>query len=146
MDQRDENVGQNGDESGGKGGYSLPPTLSPSTQTSDTRMLERAIKDRWPITDAMRQRLPQELAKIIESDNVSRRNKIAAARALLSADGLNMEQEKRDAGGEVINVNVNDGSDTTEDLDQLSEDQLARRHLEALADSRRSQHASPRSN
>ena len=96
--------GQPPDVPGGKGG-GCSPNLSPD-QTSDTRLAERAVRERWPIPAEVRAKLPAMLAGIIDDAEASPRNKIAAARVLLTADGLNLEQEQRDAGGETVNVNV----------------------------------------
>lgn len=111
---------------GGSGGDSPPPLTA-----RDTRMVERALRQRWPIPEGLRERLPAELAKVIESRRASHRNKIAAARALLEADKLNLEQERRDQGGDTLNVNVS-GSVRHEhhDLSQLSVEEL--RALESL--------------
>ena len=84
-------------EVGGSGGQ-LPTAR-------DTRMIEKAVKSRWNIPDSLRAILPGVLTKIIADKETSPRNKIAAARVVLAADALNMEQEKRDAGGETLNVN-----------------------------------------
>lgn len=62
----------------------------------DTRLIERAIRQRWPIPDDLRVKLPEQLRLILDNPETSPRNKIAAARALLQADVLNLEQEKRD--------------------------------------------------
>lgn len=132
---------ENGEPPGGSGGES-------EFTARDSRMVERAIKGRWPIPDEMREKVPEALSKVITSPGSSQRNKIAAARALLAADSLNMEQEKRDAGGENINVNVNDTRSpaSRDDLANLTPDELARRHLAALANSRRDRHTGAKGN
>lgn len=88
-------------DEGGKG-VEYAPTLT-TRQTSDTRLVERAVRERWNIPPHIRSKLPEIMAGIVES-GASERNKIAAGRVILSADALNMEQEKRDAGGEHVNV------------------------------------------
>jgi hypothetical protein len=66
-------------------------------QTSDPRLVERAVRQRWAISEPLRAALPGALARILADPQASPRNKIAAARAVLHADALNLEQEKRDA-------------------------------------------------
>lgn len=61
----------------------------------EINLIRRAIKERWPIKQSLRPKLAKELEEaLLQNDDV--RSKIAAARALLEADKLNMEQEKRD--------------------------------------------------
>jgi hypothetical protein len=83
------------DDPGGKGG-DLTPNLSPN-QTSDTRLIEKAIRQRWDIPPDIREAMPKELSDIIKTGK-SHRNKIAASRALLAADSLNLQQEQFDRG------------------------------------------------
>jgi hypothetical protein len=59
------------------------------------------------------------------------RHQIAAARVLVQMDGLNLEQEKRDSGGEVLNVNVNGGL-TYEQYKKLPPEELVRIHRGTL--------------
>lgn len=57
----------------------------------------RAIRQRWPITDNLRELLTMQMEQVLlVSDH--ERNRIAAAKVLLEADKINMEQEKRDQG------------------------------------------------
>lgn len=72
---------------GGKGG---------ECTTSDTRLVERAVRQRWPIPEDARPAIAAALADVARSRKASHRNRIAAARALTAMDALNMEQEKRD--------------------------------------------------
>lgn len=74
-------------DEGGKGGTSALP------QTSDTRLLERALRERWKIPDHIRAALPAAMGVILLSKDTSNRNKIAAARALISADDSNVKAE-----------------------------------------------------
>jgi hypothetical protein len=85
---------------GGKG------ALSFSKNTSDVRLVERALKERWPIPDSARLILGEEMGNILANPEESSRARSIAARVLLAADQLNLEQEKRDLGGEVVNVNL----------------------------------------
>ena len=60
----------------------------------DTRLWEKALKERWPIPDAMRGAIIRELGRIIIDASASRREKTAAAKALMAADAQNIEMEK----------------------------------------------------
>jgi hypothetical protein len=59
----------------------------------DTRMVEKALRQRWDIPDAARKKLPDVLAGIIGREDASDRNRIAAARALIEADKANLAAE-----------------------------------------------------
>lgn len=68
-----------------------------------TRMEEKAIRERWPMSRAVRVKVLKRLTKIVDEDafededeKPSTREVISAARALISADKLNLEQEKLD--------------------------------------------------
>jgi hypothetical protein len=64
------------------------------------------LRQRWPIPEEIRAMLGEELANIVTNREESSRARSIAARVLIAADALNLEQEKRDAGGEVVNVNL----------------------------------------
>jgi hypothetical protein len=79
------------DSPGGSGGI-------PEATARDTRLLERAIKSRWPIPQEDRGRIVALLIKVAANPRASHRNRIVAARALFQADAQNLEQEKREGG------------------------------------------------
>lgn len=78
-----------GNAQGGLGGES-------TRGIRDTRMIEKAIRERWPIPEGKRPAIAQMLCDVAESKDASDRGKIAAAKALIEIDKLNMEQERRD--------------------------------------------------
>src|SRR5262245_52384829 len=78
---------------GGKGG-ACTPNLVPAAQTSDTRLLERALGEGGGVPAHIRREGPAQLAQVITSARSSPRNKIAAFRALLHADAQNLEYER----------------------------------------------------
>lgn len=78
-------------DAGGLGG-------EPPLGARDTRLLERAIRQRWPIPEEDREAIVAALADVVQNRRASHRNRVAAARALTAMDALNMEQEKRDQG------------------------------------------------
>lgn len=74
----------------------------PAPGIRDTRLHERAIRERWPMPPAVRVKVLQRLVNIVDEDydhgweKPGLREVISAARALLSADKLNLEQAKFD--------------------------------------------------
>jgi hypothetical protein len=60
----------------------------------DTRMMERALRERWPIKPEFREKIMNALIAILADKNTSPREKTAAARALMHADAINLEAEK----------------------------------------------------
>ncbi len=111
------------DEPGGKGGRITPNLVI--NQTSDTRLIEKAINQRWDIPEGVRSEVPAAMREIVNTAK-SHRNKIAASRVLLQADGLNMAQEARDAGGETVNVLV--GAMTDDERERRIAELVARGH------------------
>lgn len=65
-----------------------------------TRLWERALTERWPIPEAMRSVIVKSLGKILLDANSSPREKTAAAKALMAADSLNVQQERMDQADE----------------------------------------------
>jgi hypothetical protein len=77
---------------GGSGGECEAPPLT----ARDTRLIERAVRQRWDIPPALRETIPKALGQVASNPKASHRNRIAAARALIAADALNLGQEKHD--------------------------------------------------
>src|SRR3954454_14578197 len=57
----------------------------------DTRLVERAVRERWPIPKALRGPLIERLAEIVQDPTASPREATAAARAILSASKINLD-------------------------------------------------------
>ena len=72
------------DDTGGLGG-------STRNGVRDTRLVERALRERWPIPKALRGPLIDRLAKIVLDPEASPREATAAARAILSASKINVD-------------------------------------------------------
>lgn len=66
----------------------------------------QAIRERWPIRPAARPAIMDRLTKVALDPATLPQFVIQAARAHFDADKINFEQEKRDTGGEQVNVNV----------------------------------------
>jgi hypothetical protein len=71
-------------QSGGSGG-------AHRRRIHDTRLIERALRERWPIPKALRKPLIARLAKIVMDDSNSPREVTSAAKAILTASKLNLE-------------------------------------------------------
>jgi hypothetical protein len=83
-------------EAGGLGG-----DLAPDEGIRDTRLQAKAIRERWPMSQDVRIKVLKRLCGIIDPEtedgaNAGLREVIAASRALLSADKLNLEQQRLD--------------------------------------------------
>jgi len=89
MSDTDENPG------GREGG---PDHLKPSEFVVLARLC------RIPFTDKDRTRVVKAVRKGLKSKPI--RTQLAAVRAFATLEALNMEQEKRDSGGETLNVNL----------------------------------------
>ena len=64
-------------------------------QRSDNRLLARAIKQRWPISDATRKRAIEAMDAVIKDPLATAREKTAAMRAIASAESQNQQDEQR---------------------------------------------------
>src|SRR4051812_1112374 len=72
------------EDSGGLGGDS-------GRGIRDTRLADRALRERWPIPASLRRPLVARLAGIVTDPAASPREATAAARAILQASKLNLE-------------------------------------------------------
>lgn len=57
-------------------------------------MLARAIIGGWPVPDQLKSQVIKELADVYHDPEAGPREKIAASRAIMAADQLNIEREK----------------------------------------------------
>jgi hypothetical protein len=57
----------------------------------DTRLVERALRERWPIPKALRKPLIERLNEVVQDTASSPREVTSAAKAILSASKLNLE-------------------------------------------------------
>ena len=64
---------------------------------SDIRLYERAMKQRWPISDQQRGEIITALMATINNPVASERDKTSAARALMSAEQMNQSDEQHAA-------------------------------------------------
>lgn len=61
----------------------------------DTRMMAKALEQRWPMSDNVRKVVVARLAKIVADTSTSPREATAAARALIAAEGQNQGDEHK---------------------------------------------------
>lgn len=77
------------------------------------KLIERAIREDWPISKNVRHKLTYQMSVILGGDN--ERNQVAAARVLIAADNVNAKREAVDVSYEktpsAINVNVLNNAD-----------------------------------
>jgi hypothetical protein len=112
---------------------------------SDFRMLERAVKNRWPIDDAKRNRLVEVCYQIAVGE-YPEKIKLAAAKVLAQYDSINARREENDKGrGVTVNVGVNvNASGPTIDILSLSEqDREAAIAAGATIDPKQLEHLTP---
>jgi hypothetical protein len=83
--------------------------LGEDLSRSDVRLVARAVRQRWPIPDQVRARLVKNLALIVQ-ESEDERAVVAAAKVLVAADVLNLEQEKRDLKLPDLHVHHHQGS------------------------------------
>src|SRR3954447_25850700 len=99
----------------------------PELSCGDIRMQARAIRGRWPIRPERRQQIVDTLSFIATNPHTCGvREAVAAAKALLDADRINIDDEARQVRGpELIEVagrvKVSFESMTDEELDRFIE-------------------------
>jgi hypothetical protein len=120
MDGQQTHNGDGATMPGGLGGESAQPGAR------DSRMVEKAVRQRWPITPEKRAVIAEALIAIAGNKRSSVRNRTVAARVLVQMDAQNMEQEKRDRGiPDRLHL-------TIDDITGLSDDELVRRYQEKV--------------
>lgn len=62
------------------------------TPLQERRLEARAIRERWPMTDEVREKVLKRLCRIA-SESESDREATAAARAIIAADSINLKAE-----------------------------------------------------
>lgn len=70
-------------------------------QTSDTRMIEQAVKRRWPIPEKFKEAIVRRQVRIATSKNSSNREASAAARCVLEMERQNQADEHKRLDKEV---------------------------------------------
>ena len=65
---------------------------TPRQRMKDARLVERALRERWPVPQALRRPLIERLGKIAQDPGASPREAVAAARAILAASRINLER------------------------------------------------------
>lgn len=99
--------------------------------TRDTRLLERALRERWPIPEQFRAAVVKRLLAVIAKKNAKPREIISASRALFQADSVNIEAEKEVIPQQHLHLHQDI------DLQAISTEELKRIEGELIALSRR---------
>ncbi len=79
-------------DAGGIGGNLF---IKPENERSDTKIIERAIRNDWPIPASIRNQIVNRMSDIVGT-SPEERNQIAAARVIVAADGVNVRREALD--------------------------------------------------
>ena len=66
-------------------------------EKGEMRLTERVFRDRWPIDDQTREQLIERCRQLLSSNDP--RVAVGAARALIAADSLNMQEVRLDLAG-----------------------------------------------
>lgn len=61
---------------------------------NERTLIKRALRQRWPIPDVARKAAIAECRAVLANGNAPTREKLSAAKILIMADRLNLEQEK----------------------------------------------------
>ncbi len=95
---------------------------------SDCRLINRALRERWPVPEAVRERIVNRLVKIIDtegSEPKSDKNAIAAASVIVRMVGQN--QKEQPATSMVEHHHVHELGPITADNLEFHRQRLARR-------------------
>ncbi len=105
------------------GGQGARANDAPDLSRADVRMMGQAIRNRWPIREEMRAKVMDTLTFIaLDPINCGFRESVAAAKALLDADRLNMEEEVRQHKGPEV-IELGDGRKKL-DFSKMSDEEL----------------------
>jgi hypothetical protein len=82
-------------DKGGQGAELSPltPVLSPSTSREDAKLVGLAVRKGWKLPEGVMERLPQAMADVAFTKKGTHRNRIAAARVLVSMHGQNQADD-----------------------------------------------------
>lgn len=72
----------------------LRPSGGYEHKRAEFRLESRAIRERWPIPDVARVNMLRRIFGIMRDPESTKRDQIAAARVLIQADGLNLEERR----------------------------------------------------
>src|SRR5262245_56401964 len=84
---------------GGLGGETLLRVVDPRRGIRDTRLIERALRERWAIPPEAYAEVPEAMLAVLRGSK-SERERIAAAKALLSAGQHNLAVARLEAEAE----------------------------------------------
>jgi hypothetical protein len=91
-----------------------------------TRLLERAVRERWPIPEHLRQAIIDRQVEIATDPKYDAREATSAAKTVIAADRINQQEEQGPkAGAQHLHLHQHD--------DGLGEEERERRLLSLLA-------------
>lgn len=70
-----------------------------SLSKSDVRLMGQALRNRWPMSEERRNRILDRLMRVVENELAEDRTVVAAAKALIDADKINVQCEMRGEDG-----------------------------------------------
>lgn len=70
----------------------------PRTSKQDAKLLAKAVRKGWAISDEMKAELPKTMMDIVKDEKCFAEVKVQAARALISMNQQNLDIDKADAG------------------------------------------------
>lgn len=102
---------------------------------SDSKMIERAVKHKWPIKNSLRRAIVEKMEAAVNEG--CPKTQIAAARVIIAADKLNIHREtaaeSKENSGTNINVNITvEAAQQQAELAAIAEEIRARRVVEAV--------------
>lgn len=80
--------------------------LDPHHERETAQMIRRAIRNKWPVRQDVKQLVIDRMAEIVR-DSEQERNKIAAASVIVSADNVNARRETAPVNNAKINIAIN---------------------------------------
>ena len=63
------------------------------TRMNETRMISRALIQKWPIDEAKRKQVISQLIVVLKDPNTSNRERLAACKGLIAAEEQNQNDE-----------------------------------------------------
>lgn len=70
--------------------------IDPRTACQDIKLLRRAIREDWPMSPEVRKMVMNQLAIVVGTSGEQTRSRVAAAKALIAADSVNVKREALD--------------------------------------------------
>lgn len=79
-----------------RGGLGVGAQIDDRTPGKDLRLMRRAIRNDWPMNEAVRRDVVEALHEFVTDSTNSVRDRVGAAKGLMSADTMNIKRESMD--------------------------------------------------